>query len=123
MSNNCFVYSIACCPTISIVLGSDVKNIQVEYEGLYSYNGTINGRDYWVKFEGGSAIWYIPDFKDWAIGEEMDLGSKTCSAQTSSDLESTCPKNAKNDWNYLDDDKWMSTNDVQLNCIGNHTKL
>ena len=91
-------------------------------EGIYSYNGTINGRDYWIKVGGGRAIWYYPQFKDWAIGEEKKLGSNFRSITSYS--ESTCPNNSKNGWKYYDNG-WISTNDVQLNCIGNHnhTKL
>ena len=94
----------------------------LEYEGIYNYNGTINGRDYWVKVGGGRAIWYYPQFKDWAIGEEKKLGSNFRSITSISDSESTCPNNSKNDWNYWNNG-WISTNDIQLNCIGNHTSF
>ena len=70
------MHSIACCPTININLAGDVKNIQSRSEGIYSYKGTINGRDYWVKVGGGvSALWYMgPDYTDWIIGLENELG-------------------------------------------------
>ena len=67
-------------------------------------------------------MWYYPKYKDWLIGQEKNLGSNLRSITTSGNLESTCPHNLKNNWQYFDED-WISTNDVQLICIGNHTKL
>ena len=119
------MHSLACCPTINIYLSGDVKNINGESEGIYSYKGTINGRDYWVKVGGGNeALWYVgPDYKDWSIGAESALGENRGYILSSSNLESTCPTNSKNVWNIYNtnDGKWIPTKDVQLNCIGNHT--
>ena len=116
------MHSIACCPTINISLAGNVKNSHSDSEGIYSYKGTINGRDYWVKVGGGDrALWYMgPDSKDWIIGKESDLGENRGYILSSSNLASTCPTNSKNDWEYTND-KWIPTNNVQLNCIGNHT--
>ena len=93
---------IACCQTILIVLHGDVKAVKGYYEGVYSYSGTINGRDYWVKAEGGRAIWYYPQYKDWAIGAEKKIGSNFRGITSISNLESTCPNNFKNQWLYYD---------------------
>ena len=116
------LHFIACCPTISFTLAGDVENIHSHSEGIYSYKGTINGRDYWVKVGGGDrALWYMgPDSKDWSVGKENNLGYWGY-ILSSLYLETTCPTNSKNDWIYLNDNKWIPTNDVQLNCIGNHT--
>ena len=115
------MHSIACCPTININLAGNVKNIHSKSQGIYSYKGTINGRDYWVKVGGGDrALWYMgPDSKDWIIGKETDLGESRGHILSSSNLASTCPTNSKNEWQYFNDE-WILTKDVQLNCIGNH---
>ena len=117
------MHSIACCPTINITLAGDVKNIQSNSEGIYSYKGTINGRDYWIKVGGGDrALWYMgPDSDDWSIGKENRIGQKRGYILSSSNLASTCPTDSKNDWKYNTKGKWIPTKDVQLNCIGNHT--
>ena len=114
------MHSIACCPTINITLAGNVKNFQSYSEGIYSYKGTINGRDYWVKVGGGDrALWYMgPDYKDWVIGRENSLGENRGYILSSSNLASTCPTNSKNEWEYYNDE-WILTKDVQLNCIGN----
>ena len=116
------MHSIACCPTINIKLAGGVKNIQSQNEGIYSYKGTINGRDYWVKVgRGDRALWYMgPDSKDWVIGLENELGQSRGYILSRSNLASTCPTNSKNDWEYYTNINWIPTNDVQLNCIGNH---
>ena len=98
-----------------------LKVCGIDFTLIYSYKGTINGRDYWVKVGGGDrALWYMgPDYKDWSIGKESDLGENRGYILSSSNLASTCPTNSKNDWEYTND-KWIPTNNVQLNCIGNH---
>ena len=114
------MHSIACCPTININLAGDVKNKQGSREGVYVHNGTINGRDYWVKVGGGNAMWYYPRYKHWLIGPEKVLGSENSAISSVEDLESTCPHNLKNNWIYFDEG-WISTNDVELLCIGNQS--
>ena len=66
-------------------------------------------------------MWYYPKWNGWTIGSEEKKGS---SGLIYGESDSACPSNSKNDWKYYDNG-WISTNDVQLNCIGNHnhTKL
>ena len=118
--------SIACCPIINIALNKDVntnKSIQdvkyisdkISVSGSFFYNGTINGRDYWLKFGGELAIWYSPN-QYWKIGNKKDIGT-TWSYIASSwrDYSSACPKESKNYWSYYNDN-WISTNVLQLSC-------
>ena len=141
MFRNISFFSIACCPIISIGLndglglgyfGSNVKNLQdvryisdkIPVSGSFFYNGTINGRDYWLKFGGGLAIWHSPDSQDWIIGRENDIGT-TWSIFTR-DSKSICPKDFKNDWLALIGQswyyynglnaKWITTNVLELTC-------
>ena len=62
-----------------------------------------------------------PDSKDWVIGKESDIGENGGYIFSISNLASTCPTNSKDDWEYYTKNNWIPTNDVQLNCIGNHT--
>ena len=114
------MHLIACCPTINISLSGDVKNRQGSLEGVYTYNGIINGRDYWVKVGGGMAIHYYPGFKEWTIGISNSESIFRSFVQSSSN--STCPNNAENNWTYYYVDDWISTSEIHLNCIGNYLK-
>ena len=90
-----------------------------EFGGTYEYhnNQYINGRKYWLR-SGYKAMWYIPEYKDWAIGRESYLGGTLRFITSVSDLRTTCPNNRSNSWKYWDDSNWISTNGVELNCEG-----
>ena len=105
------MYSIACCQTINIVLGGDVKTIQGIYEGLYNYNGTFNERDYWVKVGGEQVLWYYPKWNVWTIGSKEEKGFKGIYANS----DSICPNNSKNDWQFYDK-SWISTDEIVIDC-------
>ena len=66
---------IACCPTLNILLENDAKNEVSYLEGVYTFQGFSNGMDYWVDADGENAIWYYPEFKEWAIGNINNLGT------------------------------------------------
>ena len=51
-------YAPACCPTLNVLLENDVKDIHGDFEGVYTFQGFIDGMDYWVDAEGENAIWY-----------------------------------------------------------------
>ena len=95
---------IACCPTLNVWFENDVKDKQGQYEGVYTFQGYINDRDFWVDAEGENAIWYIPDWKDWAIGSADNIGTNYPHLRTSNDLEAICPNNEGYDlsWEYRD---------------------
>ena len=114
---------IACCPILNVLLENEVKDRQGKYEGAYSFQGFSNERDYWVDAEGENAIWYIPDWKDWAIGSADHIGTKKRHMRTSNDLEAICPNNEGYmlSWDYRDsnsyyDNTWFATNDVFIKC-------
>ena len=105
------MYYIACCKTINIVLGGDVKTIQGIYEGLYNYTGTFNDRNYWVKLGGGQVLWYYPKWNGWTVGSKDEKGFKGIYAYS----HSICPNNSKNNWQFYNNG-WISTNDIVLDC-------
>ena len=122
---NSFSYADNCCDTISVELSGGAMNKQGSNAGIYSYKGDINGRKYWLKSDGKQAIWYVPEFKDWAIGATANnkLGSRYRNICSVKNLETQCPYNTQNVWKYhIGNGEWKSTNDVKLNCInaGNH---
>ena len=90
-------------------------------EGIYTFQGYINGMDYWVDAEGGNAIWYnvFSSTDSWAIGYLVNLGSFTAAMYSSSyTLEKKCPNNEGHiwNWNFYDGSSWSSTNDVYIKC-------
>ena len=109
---------------MNLKLSGNVNNTRGEYNGVYSYNGTINGKYYWIK-NGGQAIWYNPEFQLWMIGTENYLGTQWHHMHGSND--STCPKSYKlnSKWEYwgfsLNTYTWSwidTTTDFKLSCIG-----
>ena len=38
---------------------------------------SINGKRVWINNAGTKAIWFFPDYKDWAIGAWSNRGTKT----------------------------------------------
>ena len=82
---------IVCCSKLNVLLENGVKDKQGHYEGVYTFQGYINERDSWIDAEGENAIWYIPDWKDWAIGSADKVGTKYRHMRTTNDLEATVP--------------------------------
>ena len=96
----------------------DAKRQVGEFGGTYKYDGYINDRKYWLRSGGKRAMWYIPEYKDWAIGRESYLGGTLRFITSVSDLGTKCPYNRSNSWKYWDGSNWISTNGVELNCEG-----
>ena len=89
---DCFSYSPTCCPTFDVDINNlscvdkiyykinngsistkciDISSL-LAFKGVYTYNGTFNGRDFWTQQEGDSAIWWKTDplagLYGWIIG-------------------------------------------------------
>ena len=109
---------IGCCPIIKISLANRVQRFQPRIAGTYTSNGTINGRTYWVKATNDLAIWYIPRFKDWAIGSLTYLGTTMRDCETLSELESECPDDNRLLWGYWNGNSWEETSDIEFDCQG-----
>ena len=45
-------------------------------QGLYEKSTDINGRPSWIQTAISEAIWYIPEFKKWAIGPLSGRGKE-----------------------------------------------
>ena len=119
LKNISAIDSYPCCAKISVKLKDDAKKQVGEFGGTYKYIGNLNGRKYWSRSGEKRAIWYVPEYKDWAIGNGgIYLGGEKRYITSVSDLETTCPNNASNSWKYWDGNNWISTNGVELNCEG-----
>ena len=119
-----FVFLIACCPTLNVLLENNVKDKHGKYDGIYIFQGFSDGMDYWVDAEGNNAIWYQTFgssglYDRWRIGSLPNLGSATASIWTKTNiLEMKCPNNEGYvlSWKYWDDSTWIDTNDVYIKC-------
>ena len=50
------------------MLENDVKDKQGNYEGIYTFQGILDGMDYWVNADGDKFIWYTDLHNLWNIG-------------------------------------------------------
>ena len=57
-----------------MILKNDVLASQGSLQGIYGVYQTSNGRTSWKS--ASKAIWYNPDYEDWAIGELEHIGTK-----------------------------------------------
>merc|ERR1712223_2091910 len=68
-----------CCSSIILTLGNDIKEINsyLDYEGVYTFSGIINGMDYFVHSAKQVAIWYMSYGNNyyWIIGAVSNLGN------------------------------------------------
>lgn len=108
-----------CCARIKITLTGTAKTKQGANAGTYKYTGTKNGRAYWKKTDNKRAIWYVSQYKDWAIGELKDLGTTRRSIATMSDHQVECPYTNYNRavWKYWNSGWKVCTNNIKLECI------
>ena len=103
-------------------LANEARSKQWSRAGTYKYKGTINGRAYWVKPTNKQAIWYVPEFKEWAIGGLSSLGSTFRGIASVGELEAECPDDDGLKWKYWDG-SWKDTSDVQFECQGKYCVL
>ena len=83
-----------------------------------------NGENYWVKTDDGEhqqAIWYNPEFKEWNIGDKINLNTSTRGIASIGNVITKCPSDEENSWQYWDENlKKMvpstSGSDIQLKC-------
>ena len=108
---------LGCCSVIKVSLANDVQNKQSRRAGTYQLAGNTNGRKYWSEPTKKQAIWYVPQYKAWAIGDLSDLGTTRRGMATMKSLESECPTDDST-WKYYSGSTWKATNDVQLECLG-----
>ena len=87
------------------------------YQGIYQPSSTVNGRPSWTS--ESYAIWYIPKFKEWAIGHLDNIGTIYFGIKSEEVDELVDPQNVVS-WQYYTGSKWNSTddkNDIIVECI------
>ena len=90
---------------------------QKGFTGIYTKTGWSNGRELWLHSDGRIGLWYVKDYKDWALG--TNIGTKLKSLGTINDLATACPYDDRNTWKYYDGKSWHSTGpDFEIRCQG-----
>ena len=67
---------------------------------------------------GQTAIWYINEWNQWAIGNSEDIGSKVRGIRSS--LDANCPGIVGDgNWDYSSQSIWYNgATDIQVKCSG-----
>ena len=117
------MYLLDCCSPLNLTLGHDFENtIQNDYEGIYTFDGFINGMDYWIHDGGEYAIWFWYSASGeyyWLIGPKSSLGLNTGGMYATLDhLKKKCPNNEGWvwSWKYTNSYAWVATDDVLFEC-------
>ena len=77
-----------------------------------------HGFSYWVRTDGRKALWYIPDFQNWALGGIQSVGyqRRSFGSEKFPKESSQCPYGASN-WKYRWDYMWSRTgDDFEIKC-------
>ena len=112
--------SISECSTLKVELKNDVLSKQGSRQGIYEFNGIVNGRNSWKTSD--QAIWYYPDFKDWAIGSLNDIGTGFRGITSVGNQDIELFKIPNNKWKYWDGEwKEIKSGDITINCVTGKT--
>ena len=96
---------------------------------LYRASQTINGQTSWISTSivNQTAIWYIPEYKDWAIGYLKDIGGTKRQITSTENLNNTASEKwnisptdiSSKNWKYFNNgwkkptEKW----DIIVKCV------
>ena len=116
--------SVEClCKTLHLSLKNGAESAQGFREGYYDYYQITNGKPSWVS--DNHAIWYLPDYFDWAIGARNKIGGNWAGIQSIGDQgRNKHPENVPNNvWVYAKNGQWqwsqMNNEDISVTCLGN----
>ena len=108
------------CQYLQVDLKNDVLSKQNLGQGTYEGYQVINGRRSWKK--ASQAIWFVPQFNYWAIGNFDDIGTTKCGIASKRDYNKI--DDPSNEWEYWnnEDVKWTAIpiGDIIMNCKGKY---
>ena len=61
---------------MKVTLTNGALTYQDEKQGTYEESVTVNGKTSWISTGNNMAIWYVPQFKEWAIGSALQIGQR-----------------------------------------------
>ena len=102
------------CPSLRVILKNNVLASHILKPGTYNLSSTINGKPSWTS--ESQAIWFIPQWNQWAIGPIDSLGTTTRGIRSSQ--YSKDPQNVVS-WDYSDMESgwWSADDDIIVECI------
>ena len=125
-----FIYSKLCsvdyiesqCLSLRVNLKNNAATSQGKKQGTFQLSSPVNGRLSWTS--ESQAIWYVPFYKEWAIGNLDDIGERfrgiTSQGKESLGNSETYDPQDVLSWLYWNGDEWLSPdekNDIILQCI------
>ena len=99
-----------------MILKNDVLSIQDSRVGLYKKGGIVNGKRSWTT--DSQAIWFVPQFSDWAIGSLEKIGTKFRGITSSDDKDQSLFDVPNDRWQYWDSEfKDIKDGDITIKCV------
>ena len=87
-----------------VTLTNGALTYQDEKQGTYQESVTVNGKTSWISTVNNTAIWYVPQFKEWAIGAALQIGTNWRGISSTGASEWDCPNLVPNsNWGYFND--------------------
>ena len=105
-----------------MILKNDVLASKGSLQGIYGVYQTTNGRTSWKS--ASKAIWYIPDYDDWAIGDLEDIGTKTREIKSNGDQSNRSPSEVPNNkWHYYKNGWKNVDGEIIVKCVNDKGKI
>ena len=102
---------------MKVELKNDVLRKHNDYQGTFEKYQIVNGRRSWKT--ATSAIWFIPEFNNWAIGDLENIGTKTRVIASKTDFGDRMD-DPSNKWDYWStkDEEWQTiqSGDIIIRC-------
>ena len=102
-----------------VTLTNGALTYQDEKQGTYQESVTVNGKTSWISTVNNTAIWYVPQFKEWAIGAALQIGTNWRGISSTGASEWDCPNLVPNsNWGYFNDAGWVTASfgDILVQC-------
>ena len=93
-------------------LKNNAATLQGTLQGTFQSSSPVNGRPSWTS--ESQAIWYLPSYKEWAIGNLYNIG------EAIRGITSQGKEIKQTSWKYWNGDGFVSPdekNDIIVECI------
>ena len=99
---------------MEVILKNDVLASKGSLQGIYGVYQTTNGRTSWKSTS--KAIWFVPDWDDWAIGHLSNIGTRTYEIRSYGDQDERSPSDVPNN-------EWNKDGDIIVQCVNDKGKI
>ena len=100
------------CQSLRVILKNNALALHILKPGTYNLSSTINGKPSWTS--ESQAIWFIPQWNQWAIGPIDSLG--TTRTGILSNHYGKDPQHVGS-WDYYDMETGWLSGDIIVGCI------